>query len=508
MSATLDPEKSIPLEILYMEDDPGQARLFQRKMRRLGHIVEIAVDGQVGLERLEQKQFDIVVVDHNMPIYDGMQVLREMDRRGPFPPTVMLTGAGDEVIAVEAMKLGAEDYLVKDVDGHYLKLFPSIVEGILRNQRIHDEKEAALHALQQSEEKFRAMFEFAPFGMVLCDRSGNLLRFNDSFVHIVDKTPEFLKTTRLDSFLFSKPNCEDMLEELEQTGCIAPFELPFQLSEKVSLWLQVSGTSYAAEREGEHRVWLFIEDITGRKAMFEELIQSSKLKAVGELAANIAHEMNNPLGIISAKARLLLSHESERMSQKVARELGKMIDQCDRLTRLTRGILDYSRPSLGTQRPISVLEPLRRSVAMVGERAQERHVQLCESYTEENVTILGNSHELEQVFLNLFLNAIEAMPEGGKLLLSTSIFTESKEDPEEHLPVVRIGVQDTGEGISEEILPYIFEPFYTTKEEGRGTGLGLAICHGLIRSHKGHIHVSSEEGQGTLFEITIPLLVD
>lgn len=100
------------------------------------------------------------------------------------------------------------------------------------------------------------------------------------------------------------------------------------------------------------------------------------------------------------------------------------------------------------------------------------------------------------------------MPEGGKLLLSTSIFTESKEDPEEHLPVVRIGVQDTGEGISEEILPYIFEPFYTTKEEGRGTGLGLAICHGLIRSHKGHIHVSSEEGQGTLFEITIPLLVD
>ena len=138
-----------PIRILYMEDDPGLARLFQRRLRRAGYIVEIARDGEEGLAMYTERFYDVVATDQAMPIHSGLDVIRILASQGPLPPTIMVTGTGSEQIAVEAMKLGASDYIVKDVDGGYLDLLPSVIERVLQQQRLLEEKQQAEEALRK-----------------------------------------------------------------------------------------------------------------------------------------------------------------------------------------------------------------------------------------------------------------------------------------------------------------------------------------------------------------------
>ena len=141
--------ESKPIRILYMEDDVGLARLLQRRLERAGYIVDLASDGIAGLEMYEQGSYDVVAVDQRMPGCDGLEVIRILAQRGPLPPTIMITGTGNEQIAIEAMKLGAGDYIVKDVDGGYFELVPTVIEQVLTQRRLVEEKQQAVRALEQ-----------------------------------------------------------------------------------------------------------------------------------------------------------------------------------------------------------------------------------------------------------------------------------------------------------------------------------------------------------------------
>ena len=136
-----------PIHILYLEDDPGLARLFQKKLERLGYVVDLAFDGKQGLAMYAAGSYDIVAVDHTMPVYDGLEVMRQMAAHGPLPPVIMITGTGNEEVAVAAMKLGAQDYVVKDVDGGYLDLLPTVIQRVLHQQQLVKEKAQAEAAL-------------------------------------------------------------------------------------------------------------------------------------------------------------------------------------------------------------------------------------------------------------------------------------------------------------------------------------------------------------------------
>ena len=138
-----------PIRILYMEDDPGLARLFQKKLERAGYPVDIARDGEEGLAMYHTGSYDVVAMDQAMPVHNGLEVIRILASQGPLPPTIMVTGAGSEKIAVEAMKLGASDYIVKDVDGGYLDLLPAVIERVLQQQRLIEEKQRAEESLRQ-----------------------------------------------------------------------------------------------------------------------------------------------------------------------------------------------------------------------------------------------------------------------------------------------------------------------------------------------------------------------
>jgi two-component system sensor histidine kinase/response regulator len=141
--------KTKPIRILYMEDDPGLARLFQRRLRRAGYIVDVARDGEEGLAMYTERFYDVVATDQAMPIHSGLEVIRILAAQGPLPPTIMVTGTGSEQIAVEAMKLGASDYVVKDVDGGYLDLLPAVIDRVLQQQRLMEEKQQAEEALRR-----------------------------------------------------------------------------------------------------------------------------------------------------------------------------------------------------------------------------------------------------------------------------------------------------------------------------------------------------------------------
>jgi len=151
--------ESKPIRILYMEDDPGIARLFKKKLERAGYIVDLAGDGEQGLNMYNAGFYDMVVLDHNMPVYDGLEVLRALAIRGPLPPTIMITGSGSEQIAVEAMKLGAGDYVVKDIDGFFLELMPTVIEQVLRQQHLAEAKQQAEEALKAYSERLEEMVE-------------------------------------------------------------------------------------------------------------------------------------------------------------------------------------------------------------------------------------------------------------------------------------------------------------------------------------------------------------
>ena len=396
------------------------------------------------------------------------------------------------------------------------RLYTAIVRDVTKRQKIekalqqtHDELEArvmrrteALNAantqLLRSEEKFRAMFENSVIGMVTCEDRGHKVQANrafcDLFGYSTDEVLEYICFRLIAGDDYE--DLEEVLAYFDDNGVFGPIEKECAHRDGTLIPVQLKGLFYRDSDDIPH-IWLFVEDIRVQKGIQKRLMQSSKLEAIGELAANIAHEMNNPLGIISAKARLLLFTEKDSMSVKVSTELSKIIEQTDRLSRLTRGLLDYSRPSFGMKGPVDIRQPLRKALDIVGHRCKTMNVEIVEDLGEEALMVQANSHELEQVFLNFFLNANDAMPEGGTLSI-----TARKQEPNDVVVVVK----DTGEGMSPEVQAKIFEPFYTTKEEGRGTGLGLSVCFGLVRSHDGSIVVDSTPGEGSQFTLTLPSL--
>jgi signal transduction histidine kinase len=243
------------------------------------------------------------------------------------------------------------------------------------------------------------------------------------------------------------------------------------------------------------------QDCTIQKQTQTQMIRAGKLAAVGELAGQVAHEVNNPIAIISAKASLLLLDHREDMSEKVAEEVRKIFGLATRVARIAQGLLSSCRPAAGSRVLLDIRVPIRKSLVVIDEHARRAGVRIEEQFPEKLPPVHANSQELEQVFLNLVLNAIDAMPKGGWLKIYTP--PEPLELPH-HTPALAVVFEDTGCGIPDGIRERIFEPFFTTKKEERGTGLGLSICQGLICSHGGDIAIESKIWQGTRVTVRLP----
>jgi len=225
----------------------------------------------------------------------------------------------------------------------------------------------------------------------------------------------------------------------------------------------------------------------------EQLLRAEKLTSLGQLAASIAHEINNPLAGVLVYTQLL-SKKVTRDAFKKEEALGylsKMESEVGRCSRIIRNLLDFARQTEPMLRLVDVNQVIEQVLAMVGHQAQLQNVEVVKEFSPSLPKVTADFDQLQQIFTNLTLNAIQAMPEGGRLTLRSSAV-----DGE-----VRVDVQDTGCGIAKENMGKLFTPFFTTKVKGKGVGLGLAVVHGIIERHKGKIKVQSEVGKGTTFSV-------
>jgi signal transduction histidine kinase len=243
------------------------------------------------------------------------------------------------------------------------------------------------------------------------------------------------------------------------------------------------------------------QDITHQKEEQARMMRASQLATIGELASHVAHEVNNPIAVMIAKAHLLLSNYGSELPEKVRVDLSKIIDLSERVARISQGLLSYSRPSTGVRSPTDIRVPITEALELVRQRVGDCAVAIRADLDADTPLVEANPQELGQVFMNLFLNAVHAMPDGGDLVITMK---RAEGEGRSGQLGVAVEIEDTGVGIPVENRERVFEPFFTTKDEGSGTGLGLSICYGLVDSHGGYIDVKSEIGRGTRFTVWLP----
>jgi two-component system NtrC family sensor kinase len=230
------------------------------------------------------------------------------------------------------------------------------------------------------------------------------------------------------------------------------------------------------------------------QATSRQIGRSEQLASIGRLAAGVAHEINNPLTGVLTFACML--RDKENMDPQDRQDLDLIIRETTRAAGIVRGLLDFARERPSAKAPMNINDVIRQTVRLLGNQSAFHNIVVVEDLADELPAIDGDANQIQQVFLNLSLNACEAMPDGGTLLLSTSCEDQS----------VVVRVTDTGCGIKPEHLDQIFEPFFTTKPVGKGTGLGLSVSYGIVRQHGGTLEVESVEGKGSTFLVTLPAL--
>jgi len=355
-------------------------------------------------------------------------------------------------------------------------------------------------ALRRSEGTSRAFLESASEGIVVADAAGRIVLVNakteEMFgyrrAELLGQPVEMLLPTRLRSphvghraAYMAAPRSRPMGRGLDLAGLKkGGAEFPVEVS-----------LSYV-ESDDSMRAIAFVTDISERVAFQRAARQADKLAALGTLSAGIAHEINNPIGIITSRVEvMMLEGEEGALPPEMRKDLEVILRHARRVAGITQGLLSFARRSPGVREPASLNRIVEEIVQLARKDMSRARVEVIVRLDETLPLISADTNAIGQVLLNLLTNARRAMPEGGEITIETRHLADERS--------VRLLVGDTGSGIPPDVLPRIFDPFFTTKADG--TGLGLAISHGIVLEHHGTIEVESEPGKGTMFTLTFPV---
>jgi len=368
------------------------------------------------------------------------------------------------------------------------------------------ERKLADARLQASEKKFAKAFYLSPLALSIATLpEGRVLEANGALFRILGYDPEQMigKTVReLGIWTFPRDR-ERMLQSLDEKDRSIGLETVFTTQSGETKTVLVF--SEAIELDGVPCVLSVTHDVTERKQLEQQLRQAQRMDAVGRLAGGVAHDFNNMLGVIRGYSELLRSRVCDEVAQEQIEEIKKA---SDRAASLTRQLLAFSRRQVLQPASLDLNERISQISKML-RRLIGDDVQLIVRPGDSLAAIEADPGQIDQVILNLAVNARDAMPNGGKLLLETanirldesSLFQQRAVKPGSY---VLLAISDTGCGMDPETLSHIFEPFFTTKEHGKGTGLGLSTVHGIVTQSEGYIWVASQPGQGSTFKICLP----
>ena len=360
----------------------------------------------------------------------------------------------------------------------------------------------------QLEHRYRTLVENAPYGIASLDQNYQLLDVNPAFRQIAEMNGQEISGLRLpDVFKFSPTDFERFNRLLELGGTFQHVEFVSQKRNSAHIILRISGHVLSDKDNSGKRVEIILEDITAQRQLEQQLLQNHKIEAVGRLAGGVAHDFNNLLMIISGHVSLLL-HKFTRGSAEGAK-LEIVEEAANRAAGLTRQLLAYSRKQV-LESKVMAADPLVKNLEGMLRRLIREDIELRTELHSKHAHIKVDPNQLEQVLINLAVNARDAMPHGGLLLIKTErvqiqerSHLASAISPGSYL---LISVSDNGVGMDAATREKLFEPFFTTKELGQGTGLGLSMAYGIVKQSGGHIAVDSAPGQGSRFRVYLPLV--
>ncbi len=504
-----------PIRLLLVEDSHDDAWLVQRHLERGGYSPDIMrVQDREGLRgALAGGRWDVVVVDYSLPTFTGLDAVREVRRHCANLPCLLISGTVGEEMAVAAMRLGANDYVMK---GNLTRLVPAI-ERELRESESRVERRRAERALAASEERTRLIIEHALDAVVSFSAAGQITEWNL-------RAEELFGRSRVEAI--GRPFHEVVLAPsrraafLEALGDGFPPGSPFGLKRRAEvsgehrdgreLALELSLVPVPSSAELSYSA--FLRDLSERRAgeakrasLEAQLRQSQKMDAIGKLAGGVAHDFNNLLTVIQGQSALLEDGLLEPAAiLPAARAIG---EAADKAAELTRQLLAFSRRQVVQLTPTDLNE-LVADMGKLLRRLIGADIELHTVLAPGRVQISADVGMVEQVLMNLAVNARDAMPGGGSLVVSTAIVyarpPRSATNAAGAGQYARLTVRDAGTGIAAEHLPHIFEPFFTTKDKARATGLGLATVFGIVEQHRGWIEVHTRLGTGTVFDVYVP----
>ena len=495
------------LRILIVEDVPNNAELAQRELRKakMSFVAKRVETREAFLDALESFSPDLILSDYALPAFDGMTALRLANERAPEVPVIMLTGSINEETAVECMKAGASDYVLKD---HLVRLAPA-VESALDNKRNRDMRRRAEEALRNGEKRYRDLVETSNDLIWSMDIDGRWTFLNrQATQRIYGYEIEEMLGRRFTEFQTDEQAAEDLkvFEHIKAGQPHIQYETAHLRKDGSPVYL--SFNAIVLHDAAGHVIGTTgtAADITDRRTLDAQLRQAQKMQAVGRLAGGVAHEFNNLLTVILGESEEALKAVGE---SHAAHDSLKEIEAAgERAALLTRQLLAFSRQQT-VEPTVFSLDALVTDLDKTLRLLISAEIELTTRTVPDLGPVKADRRQIEQVLVNLVANARSAMLGGGKLSIETANTRLDEEYTRPHADLapgdyVVLAVRDTGTGMSEEVLSQLFEPFFTTQDPGSGTGLGLSTCHGIVKQHGGHIEAHSEVGVGTTMKVYLP----
>lgn len=492
-----------PLRVLVVDDDAQMLRTITDILRINGYNTSTALTGQSALDLASsfEKPAAVALIDLSLPDIDGIELVGRLRQISDLTEVVILTGNASVDSAVRAMREKSYDYLIKPVEPEYLL-------ATLGRAGERSERRRAEAGRQDSEDRLRRIFEHVSDALFIADDDGEIHDANPAACALTGLSVEELRSRQLVHVLPEIARLKGGFghrAQIPENGASAGNASGAPSGPDQSRVLDIDAAAFAPG------VLVYtVRDLTNQARLEEQLAQSQKMDAVGQLAGGIAHDFNNLLTVIMSYGSLLLSDLEEGDPRR--EDVTEIANAAARASGLTRQLLAFSRKQILDPRLINV-NTIVNGVEKLLRRLIGEDIELATTLEADLFSINADPGQLEQVLINLAVNSRDAMPDGGRLHITTANTNLSSEHTGRHFSVppgeyIMLAVSDTGVGMTREVQQRVFEPFFTTKGQGKGTGLGLSTVYGIVKQSGGDVWIYSEPGKGTTFKVYFPRAVE